>query len=78
MLRELFLAKKNMETKAEALKVFEKYYTEWEADESRMNNGYTYESTFVEMMRKVGKEVLQVSTGHVPKGKNEKKKFKRV
>lgn len=67
-----------METKAEALKVFEKYYAEWEADESRMNNGYTYESTFIEMMRKVGKEVLQVSTGHVPKGKNEKKKSKRV
>lgn len=62
-----------METKAAALKIFEKYYSEWESNESRMNNGYTYEFTFVEMMKKVELEVLQVSTGHVPKGKNEKK-----
>jgi hypothetical protein len=67
-----------METKAAALKVFEKHYSEWEVNKSRMNNGYTYESTFVEMMRKVGTEVLQASTGKVPKGKNEKKKSKRV
>ena len=67
-----------METKAAALKMFEKYYSEWEANESRMHNGYTYEATFIEMMRKVGKDVLQVSTGKVPKGKNEKKKSKRV
>jgi len=67
-----------METKATALKVFEKYYSEWEANKSRMNNGYAYESTFVEMMRKVETEVLQVSTGHVPKGKNGKKKSKPV
>jgi len=67
-----------METKAAALKVFEKYYSEWETNENRMNNGYTYESTFIEMMRKVETEVLEVSTGYVPKGKNGKKKSKRV
>lgn len=67
-----------METKAAALKVFEKYYSEWEANESRMKNGYNYESTFVEMMRKVESEVLQISTGDVPKGKNGKKKSKQV
>lgn len=67
-----------METKAAALKVFDKYYSEWEANESLMNNGYSYESTFVEMMRKIGADVLQVSTGKVPKGKNAKKKSKRV
>lgn len=67
-----------METKEAALKIFEKYYAQWEANESRMNNGYTYESTFVEMMRKVEEEVLQASTGPVPKGKNEKKKSRRV
>lgn len=67
-----------METKAAALKVFEKYYSEWESNEIRMNNGYSYESTFVEMMRKVAEEVLQVSTGHVPKSKNRKKKSKPV
>ena len=67
-----------METKGSALKIFEKYYSQWEANESRMTNGYSYESTFVEMMRKVEMEVLQLSTGKVPKGKNEKKKSKRV
>lgn len=67
-----------METKSEALKIFEKYYSQWESNENRMTNGYNYESTFVEMMRKVGAEVLQVSTGEVPKGKNGKKKSRRV
>lgn len=67
-----------MDTKAAALAAFEKHYSEWEANEIRMNNGYSYESTFVEMMRKVSTEVLQVSTGKVPKGKNAKKKSKRV
>lgn len=67
-----------METKQSALKIFEKYYLEWEANESRMNDGYSYESTFVEMMQKVQMEVLQASTGKVPKSKNEKKKSKRV
>ncbi len=65
-----------METKAAALKVFEKYYTAWESNEKRMDSGYSYESTFVEMMRKVEVEVLQASTGIVPKGKNGKKKSK--
>ena len=65
-----------MKTKAAALSLFEKYYTQWESDESRMTSGYNYESTFREMMRKVGQEVLQVSTGKVPKGKNAKKKYK--
>lgn len=65
-----------METKAAAQKIFDNYYSEWESNKSRMDNGYSYESTFVEMMRKVGTEVLQVSTGYVPKGKNGKKKSK--
>ena len=42
-----------MKTKEVALNIFEKYYMEWESDKSRMNNGYSYESTFVEMMKKV-------------------------
>jgi hypothetical protein len=73
-----FLAEKTMETKQAALKIFEKYYSEWESDKSRMNNGYSYESTFVQMIRQVAMEVLQVSTGKIPKGKNGKKKSKRV
>jgi hypothetical protein len=67
-----------MEAKAIALKVFEQYYSEWEANEKRMDSGYSYESTFIDMMRKVEKEVFQCSTGKVPKGKNEKKKSKQV
>ena len=67
-----------MKTKEVALNIFEKYYMEWESDKSRMNNGYSYESTFVEMMKKVAMEVLQASTGKVPKGKNAKKKSKPV
>jgi hypothetical protein len=69
---------KNTETKAAALKIFEKYYAQWDADESRMNNGYTYKSTFVGMMRKVEEEVFQASTDPVPKGKNGEKKSRRV
>ena len=67
-----------MGTKEAALKAFEKHYSEWEANESRMNNGYAYEFTFIEMMRKVSSDVLGVSTGKVPKGKNGKKKSKQV
>ena len=70
--------KKTMETKAAALKVFEKHYTSWESNEKRMDSGYSYESTFVEMMRKVSLEVLQASVGKVSKGKNGKKKSKQV
>ena len=38
-----------------------------------MESGYSYESTFVEMMRKVSQEVFQSSVGKVPKSKNSKK-----
>ncbi len=62
-----------METKEAALKAFEKHYSEWEANESLMNNGYTYEFTFIEMMRRLSSEVLEASTGKVSKGKNVKK-----
>lgn len=50
-----------MDTKRAALEVFEKYYSAWESNERRMDSGYSYESTFVEMMRKLENEVLQVS-----------------
>lgn len=67
-----------MDTKASAIKIFEQHYAQWESNENRMKDGYTYESSFVEMIRKVGIEVFQSSTGKVPKGKNGKKKSKRV
>lgn len=65
-----------METKVSAQKIFDKYYSELELNEKCMDNGYTYESKFIEMVRKVGTEVLQVSTGRVPKGENGEKKSK--
>lgn len=61
--------KKTMETKALALQIFESHYSSWEANEKRLTNGYTYESTFVEMMRKVEEEVMQVSVGKVSQDK---------
>lgn len=65
-------------TKEEALKIFEKHYDQWENNESRMNSGYDYESTYVEMLATVGKEVFQTSLGKIPISKNSKKKFKLV
>lgn len=67
-----------MKTKSEAQEIFQKHYSAWESDASRMISGYAYESTFVAMMRKIESEVLQLSTGEVPKGKNEKKRSKRA
>lgn len=62
-----------MKTKAEALKIFEKHYGQWENDPHRMESGYHYEATYADMMEKVGREILQVSVGDVPKGLNSKK-----
>lgn len=62
-----------MTTIDKATEIFQKYYEQWESDESRMENGYQYEFSYIEMMKKVQKEVLESSTGIVPKGKNGKK-----
>jgi len=62
-----------MDTKAEALAIFERHFTQWESDPKRMENGYQYESTSASMMEKVEQEVLQLSVGKVPKDKNLKK-----
>ena len=47
---------------------------QWENNPQRMKSGFTYEQTFVEMMRTFEKEVLQASIEKIPKGKNAKKK----
>lgn len=47
---------------------------QWENNPERMKNGFSYEQTFVEMMRTFEKEVLQESIGEIPKDKNAKKK----
>ena len=65
-----------MSKKAAALAIFEKYFTQWENDPTRMENGYQYESTYAQMMEKVEHEILQISVGEVPKDKNFKKKSK--
>lgn len=68
---------KTVQTKEElAVEAFTKHYREWEANPNRMNSGYEYEKTFVEMMESVSLEVLTVSTDKVPKSKNLKKNLK--
>ena len=62
-----------MDTKSQAIKIFEKHYEQWESNPDRMKSGYDYESTYAEMMQKVEQEILQVSVGDVPKGINSKK-----
>lgn len=47
---------------------------QWETNPERMKNGYQYEATFVEMMRKFEKELFQESVGEISKDKNSKKK----
>lgn len=50
-----------------------KHIEQWESNPKGMESGYEYESNYSEMMKKVEKEILQVSLGNVPKGKNSKK-----
>ena len=65
-----------MTTKDQVLSIVDKYYTQWESDPLRMQSGYHYELTYATMMKKVEKEILQLSVGKVPKSKNTKKNYK--
>ena len=47
---------------------------EWENNSERMKNGFSYEQTFVKMMRVFEKELFQESIGEISKDKNSKKK----
>jgi hypothetical protein len=49
---------------------------QWENSSQRMESGYAYEKTFVEMWQSLGREVMQNSMGELPKSRNSKKKFK--
>lgn len=62
-----------MSDKDQVLALVDKYYTEWESDPLRMESGYHYELTYATMMKKVEKEIFQLSVGKVPKSKNTKK-----
>jgi len=64
---------RTMDIKEQAAKIFAEHFEQWESDPKRMGNGYQYESTYAAMMEKVEREVLQLSVGKVPKGKDSKK-----
>jgi hypothetical protein len=64
-----------MNTIEQATAIFVKYYKEWESNASRMENGYEYERSFIEMNKKIQRETLEISTGKIPKSKNQKKNF---
>ena len=49
---------------------------QWKNSAQRMESGYAYEKTFVEMWQSLGNEVLQESMGELPKSRNSKKNFK--
>lgn len=66
-----------MDFKQQATAIFEKYLAEWESNPKRMENGYTYESTYAAMMQKIEQEVLALSVGEVPRDKNLKKNSRR-
>ena len=69
LFREKFvICKETMTHKEQVLAVLDKYYTQWESDPLRMESGYHYELTYATMMKKVEKEILQLS-----KSKNTKK-----
>ncbi len=62
-----------MTNKEQVLALVEKCYTQWESDPLRMQSGYHYELTYATMMKKMEKEILQLSVGKIPKNKNTKK-----
>lgn len=57
----------------EAKEKFASALRAWSSDSSNHKDGYTYEKSFVEMMRKISEETLQASLGEVPISKNKKK-----
>ena len=51
---------------------------QWENSKERMESGYAYEKTFVEMWQSLGQEVMQESVGKISKSRNTKKNSKPV
>lgn len=66
-----------MDFKTQATEIFAKHLEEWESDPVRMQSGYHYEMSYAVMMKKVERDILQLSVGKVPKSKNTKKNSKR-
>jgi hypothetical protein len=53
--------------------IVKKYYTEWEKNPKRLENGYQYEQTYADMMQIVEQEVFALSVGKVSVDRNKKK-----
>jgi len=62
-----------MDFKEQATEILSKHLGEWESDPVRMQSGYHYEMSYAVMMKKVERDILQLSVGKVPKSKNTKK-----
>lgn len=52
---------------------FEENLRKWLKSQEGQTDGYEYEKSFVEFMRQVSQETLQISIGEVPDSKNKKK-----
>lgn len=52
-----------------ATEIFKKNYLEWVKAQEGQTSGYEYEKSYVEMMQKVGREVLQQSVENTGKGR---------
>ena len=65
-----------MDFKQQALALLETYLAEWENNPIRNQSGYHYELSYATMLHKFEKELLELSTGKIPKSKNSKKNFR--
>lgn len=52
--------------------------SQWEHNPQRMESGYEYEKTFVEMWQSLGRDVFQESVGPLAKSRNSKKNSRPV
>lgn len=57
----------------QAKEKFEEGLRTWSTSQEGQIDGYEYEKSFVEFMRKVSQDTLQISIGEIPKSKNKKK-----
>ena len=53
--------------------LLEEKYQQWESNPLRMQSGYNYEKSFVEMWQQLGQQILQESVGELKKSRNLKK-----
>jgi hypothetical protein len=60
--------------KEKAIEILLKKISEWE--NKPKNDGYEYEKNFIDVMRGLNEELLQLSVGDVPRDRNLKKKSK--